>query len=162
MALLGAGDLLPILDLVSADGRPARPSPGDTLYGFFKTTCPTCELTWPYLERLREMGAGHDLSVVAVSQDPPAETARFNERLGIAIPTLFDPRPWKVSDAVGLSSVPTLFLVDGEGRIRETILGFQKRKLEELARRAVPPDPGSSGERPFFRRGESVPAMQPG
>ena len=34
-----------------------------------------------------------------------------------------------------LSNVPTLFLVDEDGRILETVEGFQRAKMEELAAR---------------------------
>ncbi len=162
MASLGPGDLFPDLDLVSADGHRAPLPKGETLYGFFKTTCPTCELTWPYLERLRSVAEGGNLAVVAVSQDPPAETEPFNERLGVGVRTLYDPPPWKGSEALGLTSVPTLVLVDGEGRIRETIVGFQKRTMEDLARRAAPSGRSGAAAEGFFRPGESVPDMRPG
>ena len=74
---------------------------GETLYAFFKTTCPTCELTWPYLERLRVLAGDGGVAVVAVSQDDPGRTEAFNERLSTRIPTLYDPPPWRASDAVG-------------------------------------------------------------
>ena len=161
MAALGPGDRFPVLDLVSADGRPAPRTSGETLYGFFKTTCPTCELTWPFLERLRSYGDG-DRAIVAVSQDPPAETEAFNERLGVRVPTFYDPPPWKASATLGLTTVPTLVLVDESGRIRETVVGFQKRKLEDLAGRAAPPTDAGDRTGGLFRPGESVPEMRPG
>ena len=124
---------------------------GETLYVFFKTTCPTCELLWPYLDRLRKR-VGSDLEIVGVSQDAPRETAKFSREAGAEVPIVYDPPPWRASEAVGLENVPTMFLVGDDGRIRETILGFQKAKLEELA----------ASNDPLFRPDEKVPEIRPG
>ena len=54
------------------------------------------------------------------------------------------------------------FLVDEAGRIRETVVGFQRGKMEELAKRAAERagrhTPGAS----LFLAGETVPALRPG
>ncbi|MDQ2978846.1 MAG: TlpA family protein disulfide reductase [Acidobacteriota bacterium] len=161
MAVLEPGNSFPPLRLQDSQGRPAAGPTGETLYAFFKTTCPTCELTWPYLERLRVLAGDGGVAVVAVSQDDPARTEAFNERLSTTrIWTLYDPPPWRASDAVGATSVPTLFLV-ADGRIRETLVGFEKRKWEDLAVRAAVP--GREGVRDaLFRPDEKVPALRPG
>lgn len=159
MALPDPGDPFPILPLTHADGRPADAPRGETLYAFFKTSCPTSELTWPYLERLRRIGDGA-LSVLAVSQDDPATTERFNQRTGAKMPTLYDAPPWRASEALGMTTVPALFLVGADGRVRETALGFQKAKMEELARHAAALA-GRPSE-PLFRPEENVPPIRPG
>ncbi len=161
MAVLDPGSSFPSVSLRGADGRPAVIPGGETLWAFFKTTCPTCELMWPYLDRLAERFNG-GASVIAVSQDEVAETQSFNERLGVRIPTLYDGPPWKASEALGLSNVPTLLLVDGEGRIRETIEGFQKAKMEELAGHFTDRRASGGPAESLFRPGESVPALRPG
>jgi peroxiredoxin len=160
VAVLEPGSSFPPLPLQDSQGRPAAGPNGAALYAFFKTTCPTCELTWPYLERLRVRTLAGGVAVVAVSQDDPEETEAFNERLSTRIWTLYDPPPWRASDAVGAASVPTLFLV-ADGRIRETLVGFEKRKWEDLAVRAAAP--GRDGVREaLFRPEEKVPALRPG
>lgn len=123
----------------------------EALYVFFKTTCPTCELLWPYLDRLRKRVAG-DLEIVGVSQDAPRETVKFSRETGTDVAIVYDSPPWRASEAVGLEAVPTMFLVGEDGRIRETIVGFQKTKLEELA----------ASNDPLFRPDEKVPEVRPG
>ena len=76
---------------------------GEALYVFFKTTCPTCELLWPYLDRLRKR-VGSDLEIVGVSQDAPRETAKFSREAGAEVPIVYDPPPWRASEAVGLEA----------------------------------------------------------
>ena len=160
MPALDPGATLPPLALADETGaRLAQPS-GETLYAVFKTTCPVCELTWPYLERIRQIGAGGGLTILAVSQDDPGKTRAFGARLGTSLPTAFDPEPWKASDALGITNVPTLFRVGASGKIEETIVGFDRRGMESLARRAA-----SLAGKPYaelFRANEQVPAIKPG
>ena len=156
MVLPRPGDAVPPLDLQDASGRPAAAAGGETLYVFFKTTCPTSELLWPYLDRLRTI-AGRAFRVIGVSQDAPEATRAFQERAGTQVDVLFDPDPWKASAALDLHTVPTLLLVGADGRTREAVVGFQKEAMERLARAAA-------GDRParLFRQGEKVPELRPG
>jgi peroxiredoxin len=151
--------LFPQIELETESGARFVPPAAEILYVFFKTTCPTSELSWPYLERLRRIAAAA-LPVFAVSQDERPETAEFNERLGVHVETLYDPSPWKASAALGLSNVPTFFLVGPGGRIRETIVGFQRPKLEALARRAARLSGRKSAR--LFQIGQNVSLIVPG
>jgi hypothetical protein len=78
----------------------------------------------------------------------------------VQLETLYDPAPWKASSALGLTNVPTFFLVGANGRIRETVVGFIRPRLEELARRAA-----KVSDRPaarLFRIGDHIPLIVPG
>jgi peroxiredoxin len=151
--------LFPEIELETESGDRFVAGPGEALYGFFKTTCPTSELTWPYYDRIREIGS-KGLRTFAVSQDGREETAAFNRRLGVQLETLYDPPPWKASEALGLTNVPTMFLVGANGRIRETVVGFIRPRLETLARRAAKLS-GRPGAR-LFRIGDHIPLIVPG
>jgi peroxiredoxin len=159
LAALEPGTVFPQVALETESGARFVPPAAETLYVFFKTTCPTCELAWPYLERIRRI-AGDALPVFAVSQDTRPETAEFNERLGVEVGTLYDPPPWSASATLGLTNVPTFFLVGPGGRIRKTVVGFQRPKLEALANRAAKLAGGKSAR--LFRIGENVPLISPG
>lgn len=150
----------PSIALRDERGRVAAIPPGEVLYAFFKTTCPTSELAWPYLDRVRKIGEGGGLSVLAVSQDDPETTARFYEDLGIAIPTLYDREPWEASEAVGLTNVPAFFVVARDGIIRDASVGFQRHKMEEFAELAA--DRAGRRAAALFLPGENVPALKPG
>ena len=160
MAAPGPGTLFPASSLRTEDGKAAPRAARETLYAVFHTECPTSELCWPYLERLRGIGGGRGLPVVGVSQDDPTNTSAFLRRLGVFAPVLYDPAPWKASESLGLSSVPALARVGADGRICEIVVGFQKSKLEDLAARAAALSGGP--ERPFFGPGENVPSIRPG
>jgi hypothetical protein len=154
------GERFPDLALSDSDGRPARLPPGEKLVAFFHTDCATSEMSWPYLERIRRLAAGGPLRLLAVSQDGVAETRRFNGRARAAVETLFDPPPWRASEALGLAGVPAFFLVGADGRIRERADGFDRAKMEEFAARAAALAGRETAA--LFSPGESVPAIRPG
>lgn len=104
------------------------------LLAFFKITCPTCQLTFPFLQRLVDRGGPR---TVGISQDDAAGTAEFNEAFGVRFETVSDPagEGYQVSNAYGLTHVPSLLLVEPDGRISWTCEGFSRPALEELAAR---------------------------
>jgi peroxiredoxin len=154
------GRSFPMQSLRDQAGRPAAAPRGQRLYGFFKTTCPTCEMAWPYLDRVRKLADGGDLSIWSVSQDDPEATRDFSRRLGIEIATLYDRTPWPASESIGITTVPTFLLVGEDDTIRDVSEGFQRHKMEEFAnlaaRLAGRPHPE------LFGAHEQVPAIKPG
>jgi peroxiredoxin len=127
-------------------------SKGPVVLAFFKVTCPVCQLTFPFLERLHQAGT---LPIYGVSQNDEEDTREFNRRFGVTFPTLLDleENDFPASNAFGLSSVPTLFLVEADGKIAKVIEGWQKKGVEWLG--------GKAGTTPI-RPGEFVPEMKAG
>ncbi len=123
---------------------------GPALLAFYKISCPVCQLTLPFLNRI----AAGPLPVIAISQDDENGTAKFQEKFQITLPTLLDREGehYPASNAFGISHVPSLFLVEKDGRISLAVDGFSRRDLEALGARA--------GVDPF--RGENVPEWKPG
>ncbi len=167
MAALDPGTPFPSIALRDEAGAPAASPKGETLYAVFKTTCPTCELAWPYLERIRRIsddsvkdGKAVGLSVVAIAQDDPAKSRAFADRLGTRLETAYDPSPWNASDALGVTNVPTLFRVGGDGVIAETVVGFDRERFRGLARRAA----ALAGKPPteLFLPSDDAPPIKPG
>ena len=158
--ILDPGTPFPPIALRDEKGQIAEVPPGEILYGFFKTTCPTCELAWPYFDRIRRIGEGGSLSIRAVSQDEPETTRRFYEELGVQIPTLYDARPWTASETLGLAAVPTFLMVGSDGVLRDSTVGFQRDKMEEFAGLAA----RLAGRPPtaLFSPAENVPEWKPG
>jgi len=157
---LEPGNPIPKIELQDERGHSTLLPGKESLLAFFKTTCPTCEMAWPFLERIRQIGQAGKLRLVAVSQDGVRETQEFNRRLGIGVSTLYDPPPWKASETLGLSTVPTFLLVSPDGMIRDWAIGFQKEKMEAFAARAA--ELAQRPVWPLFRPGENVPEMKPG
>ncbi len=125
------------------------------LLAFFKVSCPTCQYAFPFLERIYCGRTRQDIAMYAISQDDAESTREFDGEFGITLPTLLDTEEegYPASNAYGLSHVPSLFLVEPDGRISLAITGFDKNGMEELGRRL--------GKEPF-EPGERVPEWKPG
>lgn len=129
--MVAVGDLAPRFRLGSfALETLAEP----VLLAFFKITCPTCQLTFPFLQRLADRGGPR---VVGISQDDAEGTAEFNEAFGVRFETIPDPKAdgYAASNLYGLEYVPALFLVEPDGRVSWRSEGFAKADLEKLASR---------------------------
>jgi peroxiredoxin len=108
---------------------------GPALLAFFKISCPVCQLTAPYLERL---AANNAIQVIGISQDDASATRGFLQRFGVTFPTLLDlsSEDYPASNAYGITSVPSLFLLESDGVIARAFNGFSKRDFEEIGARA--------------------------
>jgi len=104
---------------------------GPALLAFFKISCPVCQLAFPFLERLHQPGK---LPVYGISQNNARDTREFAKRYGVTFPMLLDLEStgFPVSNAYGLTNVPTLFLVEPVGSIAKTIHGWNKQEMAAL------------------------------
>jgi peroxiredoxin len=125
---------------------------GPALLVFFKISCPVCQMTFPFLERIHQAGAAR---IFAISQNDAAATREFHQEFGVTIPTLLDTEDegFPASNDYGISSVPTMFLVAPGGTIQSTIEGWRKKDIEQLA---------AAGVAGLFRPGEYVPEWKAG
>jgi peroxiredoxin len=125
---------------------------GPVLLAFYKIGCPVCQLTAPYLERL---AANDTLQVVGISQDDADATRGFVERFGLTLPMLLDSagEDYPASNAYGITSVPSLFLVEPDGRIARAFHGFSKRDFEEIGARVGVSPFGAEDHVPEWKAG---------
>ena len=127
-------------------------SKGPALLAFYKISCPTCQLTFPYLERLSK---NKNFQVIGICQDEPAGAVEFNKVFHIHFPILLDTEQsgYAAGNAFGISHVPSLFVVEPDGKISVAEQGFTKPLLEELGERA-----GIT----VFTDADTVPLYKPG
>ena len=131
---------------------------GPVFLAFFKVSCPTCQFTLPFLERIYrglDQGVNGRAQMFVVSQDDDEATREFHREFGITMPTLLDsPRHgYPASNAYGLAHVPSMFLVEKDGTISWSLVGFHRKDLEALGQKL--------GVNPF-KPGERVPEMKSG
>jgi peroxiredoxin len=164
MTALAAGAKAPAFSLQNADGKMASLADalkkGPVLAAFFKVSCPTCQFTAPFLERLHETYGGEHFTLWGISQDDAADTREFLQEFDIEFPTLIDESGYPVSNQYGITNVPTVFLIAPDGRIQESCVGFSKNDLAKIAAaaaRATSTPPTS-----FFKPGEVIPDFKPG
>jgi len=135
---------------------------GPVLATFFKVSCPVCQFTFPFLQRMHERYGASDVSFVGISQDDAKATAVFAKKYGITFPIALDEKEkgYPASNAYGLTNVPTIFLIDAEGTVRVSSMGFVKKDLEEIA--ATLAELKNLAPAALFRANESIPANRPG
>ncbi|HEX4425505.1 MAG TPA: TlpA disulfide reductase family protein [Terriglobales bacterium] len=159
MTALTSGTKAPDFTLPTIDGGKFSLSEelkhGPVVLAFFKVSCPTCQYAFPFLQRIFKAYAGRNVTIVGISQNPSQDTAAFLERFGVTFPVLLDdPNNYLVSNAYGLTNVPTTFWVGQDGEIEISSVGWVKKEMEEINRKAA----GSSDEivAPLFQAAESV------
>ena len=134
---------------------------GPVVAAFFKISCPVCQFTFPFLERLYRRYGGDGLTFLGISQDDARSTMSFAKEYGVTFPILIDDENGYVaSNAYGLSNVPTIFLIDTDGTVKVSSMGFDKKDLETIAANLAERKKTSLAA--LFRPDEVVPANKPG
>jgi peroxiredoxin len=159
MAALALGAKAPDFSLKSMDGKrfslADELARGPVVLAFFKVSCPTCQYASPFLERLHKAYGHKGVRVVGISQNDASETAAFNKDFGITFPVLLDDmRSYQVSNAYGLTNVPTIFWVAQDGEIEVSSVGWLKSDFEDVNRRMA--EAGKSAPAAMFKPGEDV------
>ena len=166
MTHVNAGQNAPGFSLQGLDGKSysleALREKGPVVAAYFKISCPVCQFTFPFLQRLFQRYGDDGVSFLGISQDDAKATAGFARDYGATFPMVLDEKEkgYRASNAYGLTSVPTIFLIDSDGRVRVSSMGFVKADLEKIAtelaeRRKIAPAA-------LFLPNESVPANKPG
>jgi len=157
------GNVAPGFSLKSLDGKEfslnAPLERGPVVLSFFKVSCPVCKFTFPFLERLFKTYGGDGVTFLGVSQDNVAASRDFAHDFGITFPVLID-TGYPASNAYGLTTVPTFFLINQDGTVRVASVGFGKAEIESIANTLA--DRRNITRVPVFRSDESVPAHKPG
>lgn len=159
-----AGKHAPRFSLKALDGKEysldSLLAQGPAVLAFFKISCPVCQFTLPFLQRISERFAGKGISVVGISQDDARSTKEFNQEYGVTFTTLVDGAGYPASNAYGLTNVPTIFLVAPDGTVKISCMGFDKGALERITRELAQHEKVAAT--PLFRSDEVVPAYKPG
>jgi len=76
---------------------------GAVVAAFFKISCPVCQFTFPFLERLYQRYGGDDITFLGISQDDANATAGFTRQYGVTFPLALDEKAngYPASNAYG-------------------------------------------------------------
>lgn len=105
---------------------------GPILLTFYKKTCPTCQFTYPFFERIHQHYTGSNFQVIGIGQDP--ETDEFSTKYGVTFPMISDTPSYDVSKKYHLVYVPTAFLITPDQNITYVSAGFSKEDLLNLTK----------------------------
>jgi peroxiredoxin len=154
MSQLSIGTIAPDFALSDINGRQHRLSDalkrGPVALIFYKSACPTCQFTFPYIQKIFSKVGVNGWTLWGISEDDLDETRDFAKQHGITFDLLIDEYPYDVSADYGLQFVPAIFLVQPDGRITVSEYGFTKAGLNQIA------------GIPFFAGNDGLPATRPG
>jgi peroxiredoxin len=111
------------------------------LLDFWATWCPPCRMSIPELVKLQDKYRDDGLEILGISLDDPQDGLsrylnEFREKYKINYRILrFNSKV--MQDYFGMDSpaIPTMFVIDRDGKIREKIVGFNPKALNRsLAR----------------------------
>ena len=164
LTTIEVGQTAPGFSLKALDGKEYSLSSllerGPVVLAFLKISCPVCQFTFPFLQRLFERYGGDGVSFLGISQDDARSTKEFNQEYGINFPTLIDAQGYPASNAYGLTNVPTIFLVMPDGSVKVQCMGFSKGDLEKIG--AAMAQQRALKAAPLFGKNEVVPDYKPG
>lgn len=134
---------------------------GPVVVAFFKISCPVCQYAFPFLERIYKANGNGRVTIVGISQNEKRDTGQFLKEFGVTFPVLLDgTHRYPVSNAYGLTSVPTIFWIGQDGEIEISSVGWVKKEIEEINQRIA--QLANEGSKPVFSPGEQVPDFRAG
>jgi len=164
MTNIATGGIAPGFSLKTLDGQEVSLGKalrrGPAFVAFFKVSCPVCQFTFPFLERLYKRYGSDDVAFLGISQDNAADSKDFARQFGVTFPILVDGKDYPVSNGYGLTTVPTFFLIDTDGGVKVSCTGFGRPELEEIAKELA--ERRKIALAPLFAPNENVPAHKPG
>jgi peroxiredoxin len=165
MAALTAGTTAPDFTLQTMDGGrfslQEALARGPVLAAFFKISCPVCQFAFPFLERIHKAYGDRKVSIVGISQNGNKDTAAFLKEYGVSFPVLLDDTDtYPVSNAYGLTNVPTIFWIAQDGEIEISSVGWVRKEIDQINQNVA----RISGEalRPVIRPDDQVPEFRAG
>ena len=123
---------------------------------FYKVTCPTCQMAAPVAERLARTFPER---LVGVAQDPPERVDAFAREYGTTFPSVTDTEPYEVSNAYGIRTVPTLFVIEN-GTVAEVVESWDREGWNRIAGYLASAT-GTPTE-PVSNEGDGLPPFRPG
>lgn len=111
--------------LTNIDGRPIDPARWKgkvLLVDFWATWCPPCREGLPELKRIHTLYRPQGLEIVGISFDDNLDTLRrFVAKEQMEWPQVADGQGWEgpMAARFGITSLPTMWLVDRQGRLQE-------------------------------------------
>src|SRR6266516_4274892 len=99
---------------------------------FYKVTCPVCQMAAP---KVQGFEAAYPGRILGIGQDPQEKLVAFGDQFEMSFRSLVDAPPYDVSNAYGIEVVPTMFLVDAEGTILDTVESWDREGLNRISER---------------------------
>ena len=104
---------------------------------FWASWCGPCRQSLPMLNELRKELRSSGFEVVAVNLDEDVADAKaFLKQFPVSYPILLDPKG-KVPQKYELPGMPTSFLIDRRGKVRNVHIGFKKQDIKKIRKEVM-------------------------
>jgi peroxiredoxin len=124
---------------------------------FYKVTCPTCQMAATKVGGFERAYPGR---VLGIGQDPPEALERFTREYELGLRSLPDQAPYEVSDAYGIVSVPTLFLVGADATVIESVGAWDRDAFNRVSHHLAELTGAEAVD--ISEPGDGLPVFQPG
>jgi thiol-disulfide isomerase/thioredoxin len=98
---------------------------------FWATWCMACRMLTPKLSAWQAKYGAQGLSVIGITDDPVASAVEGITSFGIKYPVATDESS-ATQRAFGVHALPTMFIIDKRGVVREVAVGFDPQRDAEL------------------------------
>ncbi len=166
MHALDTGKIAPDFTLNTADSKQvslrAMLDRGPVVLAFFKVSCPVCQFAFPYYERVARAHGDDGVTFLGICQNTASDAKAFAREYGVTFPIALDndTNGYEVSNAYGITNVPTLFYIAPSGEIEVSAVGWSKGDLNkvnaQLSTRLQQSAPA------IWKVGEDIPAFRAG
>ena len=166
MQALAPGKIAPEFSLNATDAKKLSLREmlvrGPVVLAFFKVSCPVCQFAFPYYERVARSHGNDGVTFLGICQNKLSDAKAFAREYGVTFPVALDndANGYEVSNAYGITNVPTLFYIAPSREIEVSSVGWSKGDLDEVSARLsarhqhAPPA--------IWKAGEEVPAFRAG
>ncbi|HHI92106.1 MAG TPA: TlpA family protein disulfide reductase [Gammaproteobacteria bacterium] len=99
---------------------------------FWATWCPPCRKSFPWMDEMHERYKDEGLSIIAVSVDKKrGQIEQFVKKTEPAFIVAHDPTG-KVAKSYKIRAMPTTYLIDRNGQLVMTHMGFRSKDKDKL------------------------------
>lgn len=107
---------------------------------FWASWCDPCRRSFPWMNQLQSRYGQDGFAVVAINLDESQQNAnKFLQQIPASFDIAYDPSG-KTAEAYGLKAMPSSFLIDRNGQVIHSSLGYraaEKRIIEDKIRQLV-------------------------
>ena len=133
------GKPAPEISLTTIDGNEIKLSDlkgKRVLLDFWATWCPPCKKEIPELIKLRNATSPDEIIIIGISNESKKTISEFGRKVKINYPLVSAGLDANLPSPFGnVESIPTLFIIDANGNIENTVVGYHS--YEELRKAAV-------------------------